>query len=275
VERSHRALREFLANASHELRTPLTSIQGFSQALVDGTLTGSEGASQAGEIINEEANRMRRLVEDLLYLSRVESQDVPVVQKEVDVAVLLREAQRRLQHVAEQRDLRLDVRVGELLPVVGDEDQLDRVFGNLLDNAGKYTPTGGSIAIVASQVAAGEDGTATHAAAGAAGPALVAAGTAAPSIRVTVHNSGASIPAEDLPRVFERFYRVDKSRAREVEGSGLGLAIAREVVERHGGSISVHSSPEDGTSFTVVLPAATAPDRQRTAVAPRFQPASA
>ncbi len=284
VERSHRALREFLANASHELRTPLTSIQGFSQALVDGTLTGAAGATQAGEIINEEANRMRRLVEDLLYLSRVESQDMPAVQKEVDVAVLLREAQRRLQHVAEQRDLRLNVRVGELLPVIGDEDQLDRVFGNLLDNAGKYTPAGGSISVVASVVPAGGASRGTQSGVGGVGSAsggltvsgyAPGAGTAAPSIRVTVHNSDASIPAEDLPRVFDRFYRVDKSRAREVEGSGLGLAIAREVVERHGGAISVSSSPEDGTTFTVLLPGATAPNRQRAAVAPRLQPAGA
>jgi signal transduction histidine kinase len=268
VERSHRALREFLANASHELRTPLTSIQGFSQALVDGTLTGAAGASQAGEIINEEANRMRRLVEDLLYLSRVESQDVPAIQEEVDLAALVREGLRRVQHAAEQRALRFDARVGELPPVIGDADQLDRVFGNLLDNAVKYTPEGSTITVSAAAAAAS-----TPASGG--GASATAAPPSGGVIRVAVHNSGTAIPEEDLPHIFERFYRVDKSRAREVEGSGLGLAIAREVVERHGGAIEVRSTADDGTTFVVTLPAAGAAAPARAAGTPRLQPASA
>ncbi|HXI18773.1 MAG TPA: HAMP domain-containing sensor histidine kinase [Chloroflexota bacterium] len=231
VERSHRALREFLANASHELRTPLTSIQGFSQALVDGAV-GPDGAADAGQIINDEADRMRRLVEDLLYLSRVEAQEVSERREAVDVALLIREASRRLQLVAEQRELDVDVQLGTLPAATGDPDQLDRVFGNLLDNAGKYTPPGGKISLRSEST-----------------PGVV---------RVTVHNTGAGIPVEDLTHVFDRFYRVDKSRSRDVEGSGLGLAIAREVVERHGGTIDVTSSVEAGTAFTVTLPAARA-----------------
>ncbi|HET7771673.1 MAG TPA: ATP-binding protein, partial [Chloroflexota bacterium] len=228
VERSHRTLREFVANASHELRTPLTSIQGFSQALVDGAVEGAEGSVEAGKIINEEAERMRRLVEDLLYLSRVEAADMGVAREPVDLSALLREGLRRLEHVARQRNLEVNVDDGPLPLVPGDASQLDRVFGNLLENAGKYTPAGGRI--------------------------TVTSGAAGDKVTVRVHNTGAVIPAEDLPRVFDRFYRVDKSRARDVEGSGLGLAIAREVVERHGGELSAESAEGQGTAFTVTLP---------------------
>jgi signal transduction histidine kinase len=229
VERSQQSLRDFLADASHELRTPLTSIQGFSQALLDGTLSAdATGATEAGLIINEESQRMRRLVEDLLYLSRVESLELVGSQAPVDVATLLREAWRRLQLVAEQRDLRLTLDLPDLPFVSGDADQLDRLFGNLLENAGKYTPPGGAI--------------------------RVAAGVSQGALVVTVHNTGSVIPAEDLPHVFERFYRVDKSRARAVEGSGLGLAIAQEVAQRHRGRIDVASTAAEGTSFTVTLP---------------------
>ena len=257
VERSQRSLRDFLADASHELRTPLTSIQGFSQALLDGTLAAEDGgALEAGQIINEESQRMRRLVEDLLYLSRVESLDVAAAEGPVDVAVLLREAWRRLQLTAEQRDLHLTLNLPDLPPVSGDADQIDRLFGNLLENAGKYTPGGGRIDVTGRT----------------AGGALV----------VTVHNSGSVIPAEDLPHVFQRFYRVDKSRAREVEGSGLGLAIAQEVAQRHRGKVAVASDPRSGTTFTVTLPlsAAAAPGaataRRRAAPGPGApQPAPA
>jgi signal transduction histidine kinase len=230
VERSQQALRDFLADASHELRTPLTSIQGFSQALVDGTLTGADDATEAGRIINEEADRMRRLVEDLLYLSRVEARHVAASRAPVDVAGLLREATRRLELTAEQRGLHVILDLPDTPLVAGDPDELDHLFGNLLENAGKYTPPGGSIAVTARAT--------PH------------------DLVVTVHNTGSVIPPEDLPHVFERFYRVDKSRAREVEGSGLGLAIAQEVVQRHAGTIEVTSTAADGTAFVVTLPLA-------------------
>jgi signal transduction histidine kinase len=255
VERSQQSLRDFLADASHELRTPLTSIQGFSQALLDGALAGDEaGSTEAGRIINEESQRMRLLVEDLLYLSRVESRQVSGSQAPVDVAVLLRESWRRLQLTAEQRYLDIRLTLPDLPPVHGDADQLDRLFGNLLENAGKYTPPGGVIRVGAER----------------RGQTLV----------VTVHNTGSPIPPEDLPHVFERFYRVDKSRARDVEGSGLGLAIAQEVAQRHRGRIEVQSTPETGTIFTVTLPlgapaAAGAPSPRRRPAAETATPHAA
>jgi len=249
VESSHQALKEFLANASHELRTPLTSIQGFSQALLDGALTGIDAAEEAGKIINEEANRMRLLVEDLLYLSRVESAHVPANRAPVDVEDLLQEEARRLQHVTEQRGLRLALEATGLPPVLGDADELNRLFGNLLENAVKYTPDGGAI--------------------------TVRAGTDGPRVAVAVHNTGSYIPDEDQPRVFERFYRVEKSRAREVDGSGLGLAIAWEIVQRHGGTIELASDPDGGTTFTVRLPLAAATPAGHDARASRTTEASA
>ena len=258
VAASHRQLREFVANASHELRTPLTSIQGFSQALLDGALPGPDGAEQAGHIIFEESGRMRRLVEDLLYLSKVEAAGQAASRQAVDVAALLREELRRLRPAAQHRDQRVEATIAELPGVLGDRDQLDRLFGNLIDNARKYTPAGETIRL----------------------RAWVDAG----ALHVDVHNTGSCIPAEDLPHVFERFYRVDKSRARSrtevrgsVEGSGLGLAIAQEVAERHGGRIIAASDPATGTSFRVTLPLALPSERlapARTAP-PVFSPVSA
>lgn len=249
VEQSHRALRDFLANASHELRTPLTSIQGFSQALLDGALTGPDGALEAGQIIHEEANRMRGLVEDLLYLSRVESQDAPEVRIPIDVAALIRESSRRLQYVAEQRGLHMAITLPALPAVVGDPDELDRLFGNLLDNAGKYTPKGGQITVDGSHNGG--------------------------QIEIAITNTGAVIAEDDLPHIFERFYRVDKSRARGVEGSGLGLAIAKEVTERHGGRIAAESTVSTGTSFTVILPAVSAVESVTATASLEVSPATA
>ncbi len=228
VERSHRTLRQFLANASHELRTPLTSIQGFSQALAEGAISGPEGAMEAGAIINDEAQRMRRLVEDLLYLSRVEGTDRKPAREPVDLGALLLEEERRLAPVVAARQVRLVLELAELPLVHGDEDELDHLFTNLLENAAKYTPEGGTITLRARA-----DGA---------------------CVQVEVHNTGSYIPEEDRPHLFERFYRVDKSRAREVEGSGLGLAIAHEVAQRHGGTITVESDPQQGTTFLVTLP---------------------
>lgn len=233
VERSHRALREFVANASHELRTPLTSIQGFAQALLDNALPGREGAAEAGQIIHEEAERMRTLVEDLLYLSQVESRDVLSPREPVDVASLLREQLRRLRQVADERGLTLNVGHLTTPSVHGNADEIDHLLGNLLVNAGKYTPPGGVITITSE---------ASHGA-----------------VKVRVHNTGTVIPADDLPQIFERFYRVDKSRARDLEGSGLGLAIAMEVAERHGGTIEATSSEREGTAFVVTLPCSEVP----------------
>jgi signal transduction histidine kinase len=243
VDRSHRSLRDFVANASHELRTPLTSIEGFSQAFVDGMLDEPEDAAEAARAMNEESRRMRRLVDDLLRLSQVEGSDAPLPDEPVDAAALVRDAARRLERTAAARDLTIALDVPDTLITRGDAEQLDQVFTNLLENAGKYAPQGARITVTGRVVRR------------AVGPA--ADPPVGPAVEVAVHNTGSYIPPDDLPRVFERFYRVDPARTRgagEVEGNGLGLAIAHGIVTRHGGTLVAASDPQTGTTFTVALP---------------------
>ena len=239
VARSHRAMRDLLANVSHDLRTPLTSISGFSGALVDGTLSGPEGAREAGRIIGEEAERMRRLVEDLLYLGRIEAGDVALQRVRVDLAELARAVQSRFLFRAQESGLRLTVHAAEPAVVTGDPHRLGQVLDNLVENAFKHTSPSGSIDVTVSL----EPTRAPSRAARAAYQAVV-----------TVHNTGSYIPPEEAERVFERFYQVDKARAGS-NGRGLGLAIAREIVQAHDGRLLLESSRAGGTSFSVRIPA--------------------
>ncbi|HLG50585.1 MAG TPA: ATP-binding protein [Chloroflexota bacterium] len=246
VGRMNRAMRDLLANVSHELRTPLTSIEGFAQAMVDGTIRTPEEYADAARIIGEEAARMHRLVEDLLYLSKIESGQITIEQKRLDVPSLLEACVRQVQPIAARAGLAIELRAGDLPAVLADEHRLQQVFVNLLDNAVKHTPAGGRV-----QVQAYVDGVALasdsprHGAAHRAGP---------PWIAVEVHNTGSFIPPEHLQRIFERFYRVEPWRPDD--GSGLGLAIVKEIVQAHRGKVSVKSDPSEGTTFIVYLPAA-------------------
>jgi signal transduction histidine kinase len=240
VARSHRTMRDLLANVSHDLRTPLTSISGFAGALVDGTLSGSEGAREAGRIIGEEAERMRRLVEDLLYLSRIESGDLSLQRDPVDLAELARAAQARFLFRAHECGIAFDVVAPEPVRIQGDPHRLGQVLDNLVENAFKYTPPTGSVSVTAAIEEGKSLGSRT--------------GRSPRSAVVSVHNTGSYIPPEEAERVFERFYQVDKARAGS-GGSGLGLAIAREIVQAHGGRIELESSPQTGTRLSVRIPA--------------------
>jgi signal transduction histidine kinase len=269
VERSQATLRDFVADASHELRTPLTAIQGFSQAVEDGVLDAPPDTVEAARLIHREAERMGHLVEDLLLLSKMEARDRAVARDPVDITELVDTITQRFQPLARERGLRLTQELPEGLVAAGDATQLERLFGNLLDNAAKYTPPGGTISVRATLDR--HERSPGRAGARLGDPNAARTVTAAsdvghpyvPRIVVSVHNTGSYIPREDLPHVFERFYRVDKSRARDVDGSGLGLAIAREAAERHGGSIRAESDPSSGTTFIVNLPAT--PETQRPA----------
>lgn len=245
VSVSNRTLRDFLANVSHELRTPLTSVQGFSQAMVDGTLKSPEDYAGAATIINEEAGRMRRLVENLLLLSKIESGQIPMERAALDLRELLRASVRRVTSRAQELGVDVRLEADRTAPMVGDESQLEQLFRNLLDNALQHTPRGGAVTIKLDV----SDGARLDAGGQIHGEARQAEGL----IRVSVHNTGSYIPAEDQGRIFERFYQVDKSRARNGEGSGLGLAIAREIAHAHGGTISVESDKARGTSFVVAF----------------------
>jgi signal transduction histidine kinase len=241
VARSHRTMRDLLANVSHDLRTPLTSISGFAGALVDGTMSGHEGAREAGRIIGEEAERMRRLVEDLLYLSRIESGDLALQRDPVDLSELARAAQARFLFRAHESGINFEVHAPAPVAIQGDSHRIGQVLDNLIENAFKYTPPTGnvkvSVRLEGGRVVSG------------------ARQVRAPRTAVlTVHNTGSYIPPEEAERVFERFYQIDKARAGD-RGSGLGLAIAREIVQAHGGRIELESNVQAGTTFTVRIPA--------------------
>lgn len=233
VAHSHRTLRDFVANVSHDLRTPLTSIQGFAQALMDGAVRGQEGAAQAGRIIYDEAERMRRLVEDLLELSRIESGQVRLELAPMDLEGLARQAAERFAGQALERGVSFDADINPVPFVLADSRRIDQVLDNLLSNALKFTPPGGAVTIRVR-------------------PQRAARGQ---EVILAVHNTGSYITPDELPRIFERFYQVDKSRANAVTGSGLGLAIAQEIAQAHRGSLIAASHPATGTEFRLALPA--------------------
>lgn len=241
VDVSHRTLRDFLANVSHELRTPLTSIQGFSQAIVDGTATSPRDLRESAEIINEESARMRRLVEDLLLLSKIESGQMPMSLEQIDLRELLRACVKRAAPQAQQSDVSIALHADEPAPMTGDEGRLEQLFRNLLDNAVKHTPPRGEIEARLDVSQAG--------AAPTNGKGPIEKGVR--HYDVSIRNSGSYIPPEDLERIFERFYQVDKARTRNGDGSGLGLAIASEIAHAHGAVLSVISNETTGTTFKV------------------------
>ncbi|MDP9238152.1 MAG: ATP-binding protein [Chloroflexota bacterium] len=230
VNGSHRMMKDLLANVSHELKTPLTSIQGYSQAILDGAASTDEDVKESSRIINEEANRMRALVDDLLLLSQIESGEVAMRPAQVDLASLLERALERFQWALRQAGIESGLHVAAAVPKVhGDERRLEQVFSNLIENAVRHTPRGGILTVGAVRLAGG-------------------------SVQATVHNTGSVIPPEDLSRVFERFFQVDRARARKGGSSGLGLSIVAEIVEAHGGTVRAESSIRYGTEFIVTLP---------------------
>jgi signal transduction histidine kinase len=230
VRAGQQAQRDFVANVSHELRTPLTSIQGFSQAILDGAAGEPQAVAHAAGIIHAEAQRLRRMADDLLELARLDAGQITLRREPVELAALLRACAERLEPRAREAGVALALELPAGLPgVIGDGDRLAQVFTNLLDNALQHTPAGGQVTLSAAAATGG--------------------------VVVRVRDSGRGIPADDLARIFERFYQVDKSRRRAQGGAGLGLAIVRELVQAHGGTVSAESAEGLGTTFLVTLPA--------------------
>ena len=230
VSASRTAERDFVANVSHELKTPLTSIQGFAQALMDGTAEAPDERRQAAEVIYNEAGRMHRMALDLLDLARLDAGTAEFKQAPVDMLALLGSICDKFQPMALDAGVVLQMALPPTLPALtGDGDRLAQIFSNLVDNALKFTPAGGSVTIRAMQ----EHG----------------------EIQVSVTDTGKGIPPSALPHIFDRFYRADSARAGgDGHGAGLGLAIAHEVVAAHGGRITVRSAEGRGTGFVVHLP---------------------
>jgi two-component system phosphate regulon sensor histidine kinase PhoR len=218
--------RDFIANASHELRTPLTVIVGFLEiALADPGLDEKTRTAHL-ELMTEQAGRMQRLIEDMLTLSRLESEDYPLKRERIDVRALVEQVAqdaRALSHGRHQVDFEVD---GP--DVMGSTDELRSAFGNLASNAVRYTPAGGNIKLRWTR-----------------GPN---------DLRFEVADDGIGIDDQHISRLTERFYRVDKSRSRETQGTGLGLAIVKHVLLRHGGKLAIRSAPGKGSVFTASLP---------------------
>jgi two-component system, OmpR family, sensor kinase len=240
VKASQQSQRDFVANVSHDLKTPLTSIRGFAQAILDGTVQQGDGYRRAAQIINDEAERMTRLVESLLKLARISADKDRSSWGEVDVAALVRACVDQVAIVAQQKQVRFQLDIKPTPRVYGSADRLAQVFTNLLDNAVKHTPAGSAIAVAA--------------AAGAIRGAKRGQ-PVRPQVQMSVTDAGPGIPPQDIPRIFDRFYQIDKSRASRPGGSGLGLAIAKEIVEAHDGSIWVENQAGAGARFIVTLPA--------------------
>jgi two-component system OmpR family sensor kinase len=219
--------RDFVANVSHELRTPLTSIQGFSQAILDGTAGEPAAVERAARVIRDEAERLRRMVDELLNLARFDAAELHMARQPVDLGAVVARCVEQLTPQAEEAGDSLLSSAPEGLSVIGDPDWLTQVFSNLLVNAIRHTRDG-RVEVTARKV----DGW----------------------IEVGVTDTGEGIPQENLSRVFERFYQVDKSR-RHKGGVGLGLSIVREIVRLHGGEVTVESVVGLGSRFTVRLPA--------------------
>jgi two-component system phosphate regulon sensor histidine kinase PhoR len=231
LQRLERVRREFVANVSHELRTPLTAIRGYAETLLDGGLRDPEKAAEFVRVMHRHAERLAALIEDLLDLASVEQGQARIALAPVPLPDVLAQVEAVTRPIAMEKKQTLTLDLPEDLPrLLADRDRLAQVLINLLDNAVKFTPEGGRIE--------------------------VSARAAARRVVVAVQDNGVGIPLQDLGRIFERFYRVERSRDRREGGTGLGLAIAKHLVQAMGGTIEVDSHPGSGTTFRVSLPAA-------------------
>jgi signal transduction histidine kinase len=230
TQAGQKSQRDFVANVSHELKTPLTSIQGFSQAILDGTAQSDAERRQAAQVIHDESARMHRLVLDLLDLARLDAGTADITMTSVDIHALLKAVAEKFTPQSQAANVQIRLRMDTNLPsILADGDRLSQVFTNLVDNALKFTLPGGSIDLQASAIKA--------------------------ELLVSVADQGVGMTPEVQAHVFERFYQGDASRSRhERRGAGLGLAIAHEIVLAHGGRINVRSAPGEGTVFEVFLP---------------------
>ncbi len=231
LRRLENVRKEFVANVSHELRTPLTSIKGFVETLLGGALKDLPTSEKFLKIVSEETDRLGRLVEDILTLGEIERGEVATKKEKINLASEIALILERLQPRFLEKKIRLENRLPQNpLLVIGDRDKIHQVFVNLIDNAIKFNrPEDGQVILSAVENPEG--------------------------VTVTIEDTGVGIPEESLGRIFERFYRVDKARSKELGGTGLGLAIVKHLMEAHGGYASCQSVPGQGSRFSVFFPA--------------------
>ena len=239
LKRAEQMRADFIANASHELRTPLTTLTGFIETLRGPAREDVEARERFLAIMHEQAARMIRLVEDLLSLSRIELNEHVMPQGRVALGPLLRHLADTLELRAGEHGMCIRLDLPQDLPeVLGDRDELAQVFQNLVDNGIKYGRAGSDITVVAATGAR---------------PSYSGDGGGSAFVSVAVHDRGDGIAREHLPRLTERFYRVDTARSREMGGTGLGLAIVKHILNRHRGFLDIQSAPGTGSVFTVFL----------------------
>jgi two-component system, OmpR family, phosphate regulon sensor histidine kinase PhoR len=229
LRKLERVRRDFVANVSHEFKTPLTAIQGFAETLLAGAMDDPQNRIRFLQIILDHSRRLARLTDDLLELSRMDADRVDLELDRLSVSQFVQSCIETTQRSAAEKNLRVSVNLKTSLPdIAADRRRLAEVLQNLLDNAVQYTPSGGRITVSASS-----DGD---------------------EVEFSVSDTGIGIPKVDQPRIFERFYRVDVARSREVGGTGLGLSIAKHLVEAHGGRIWVESEVGQGSQFHFTVP---------------------
>lgn len=222
---------DFVANVSHELRTPLANIKGYAETLLSGAIEDKKNARDFLQIIYKESDRLSKLIDDLLDLSKIESGKMKMTFSPVELKPIVLRVVDILKKVAIDKSIDINIALPDNLPkLLSDEHRITQAILNLVDNAIKYTPSKGSVKISAYT----SDGV----------------------IRVAIADTGIGIPKKDLPRIFERFYRVDKARSRELGGTGLGLSIVKHIAQAHGGDVYVKSSIGKGSIFSFTIPAA-------------------
>jgi len=220
--------KDFVANVSHELRTPIAMLQGYSEAIIDDIAATDEEKKEMAKVIYDESLRMGRLVNDLLDLARMEAGHITLNLEKVELRPYIERVIRKFQGLAKEKGVDLSAEFHSEAEVVIDPDRIEQVLTNLIDNALRHTDEHGAVKVMVER--SGE------------------------TVVIHVQDSGSGIPEDDLPFVFERFYKADKARTRGRSGTGLGLAIAKNIVEAHKGTITVHSKLGEGTTFTFTLP---------------------
>lgn len=225
LEREEQKKREFLSNVSHELRTPLSYIKGYTEAILDEMV---DDPKRYVNTIHKESVRMQRLVNDLLDLAQLEGDSYPMKKQPLPFAQLIEDVVERFELAAKQKGVTLNKNLDYEAIIMGDEDRLEQVIGNLLDNALRYTASGKEISISLRSLST--------------------------MIEFEIADQGQGIPAESLPKIVERFYRVDKGRSRKEGGTGLGLSIVSEIIKKHDGKLEFTSKENEGTTVTIAFP---------------------